>query len=148
MTTLAPDPASILAHQIIKLEGTLHLLNAKTRFNEEHNPHSTGTRLNSHPTLDSPCLWTLLMLLILIMSLRPTHAYTYSYFDCSQPAHLETFDRLTLCQQTPTDTTPGHDPIETWLLLQIIEKNNLQNLYDRLQLPCASPLPAPKQIIL
>ena len=101
MTTLALNPAKILAHQIIKLEGTLHLLDAKTRFNEEHNPHSTGTRLNSHPTLDSPCLWTLLMLLILIMSLRPTHAYTYSYFDCSQPAHLETFDRLTLCQQTP-----------------------------------------------
>ena len=89
MTTLAPDPAKILAHQIIKLESTLHLLDAKTRFNEEHTMHSTGTRTTPCPNLDPPYLWTLLMLLVLIMSLRPTHAYTYSYFDCSQPAHFD-----------------------------------------------------------
>jgi len=59
-----------------------------------------------------------MLVLILILSWKPTHAYTYSYFDCSQPAHLETFDRLALCQQTPAKTVPDQNPMETWMLLQ------------------------------
>ena len=108
----------MLAHQIMKMEGVLHLLNTKSRLQEATNLYSTGTRLTSHPTLNSPSLWTFMLILILILSLRPTDAYTYSYFDCSQPAHLETFDRLALCQQTPADSAPDQNLMETWLLLQ------------------------------
>ena len=118
MTTKAPDPHQILANQIIKMEGVLHLLNTKSRFQEEHNLASTGRRTTSCPDLGLPSLWTLMLFLILILSLKPTNAYTYSYFDCSQPAHLETFDRLALCQQTPANTVPDQNPMETWLLLQ------------------------------
>ena len=118
MTTAAPDPANILAAQIMKLEGTLHLLNAKTRFHQSQAVRSTGHRPRLGPSLDLHYLYTLLMLLVLVLSLRPTHAYTYSYFDCSQPSHLETFDRLALCQQAQAESILGSRPAETWLLLQ------------------------------
>ena len=118
MTTKAPDPHQILANQIIKMEGVLHLLNTKSRFQEDHNLASTARRTSSQPDHNLPSLWTLMLFLILILSWKPTHAYTYSYFDCSQPAHLETFDRLALCQQSPAKTVPDQNPMETWMLLQ------------------------------
>ena len=111
MTTFAPDPAHLLAHQIIKLEGTLHLLEAKSRFNRKLAARSACPQQN-------PGLWNLLMILLLFLSLRSTNAYTYTYYDCSQPSHLKVFDRLALCQQPPADDLNTHSPLEGWLILQ------------------------------
>ena len=58
------------------------------------------------------------MILLLLLSLRSTSAYTYNYYDCSQPSHIKVFDRLALCQQPPADDLNTPSPLEGWQILQ------------------------------
>lgn len=119
LTTPAPDPADALARQIMTLESTLHLLNSKSKHLEQQAAPSSGPRVSpGWVPPSSPSLWSLFTFLLFALLLKPSMAYEYAYYDCSQPAHLETFDRLALCQQTPTSTIPAQATPETWWLLQ------------------------------
>ena len=108
MTTPAPDPANVLATQILKMESTLNLLETKTRFQEEIKTKSAGTRPTLGHSLPHNSLYSLILTcLFLLITMRSASAYSYEYFDCAKPSGLQTFDRLELCSQPTSGVMAG-----------------------------------------
>jgi hypothetical protein len=90
------ESSEVFVKQIWNMEAMLHLLNSKSKKN--HRPRSSASACWIVTLNQTTCFTMIGMLLIGLPN--PAAAYSYPYYDCSNPSNLQTYDRSSLLQHT------------------------------------------------